>query len=88
MQTFSYVPTGVCSTRYDFVVDETNNTIIDVKAVAGCPGNLAGISNLLKGMKIEEVIERLEGVKCGFKPTSCPEQISFALRDYLAGKLQ
>ena len=57
-----------------------NNGIIEsVSFTGGCNGNLQGISSLVKGMKVEEAIERLKGIKCGFKSTSCPDQLAQAL---------
>ena len=63
---------------------DDNNTIGDVVFTGGCNGNLSGISKLIKGMKAEDVIERLEGTTCGFKTTSCPDQLSKALRQAMA----
>ena len=63
---------------------DNDNTIQDVTFTGGCNGNLNGISKLVKGMKAEDVIERLEGTKCGFKDTSCPDQLSKALRQAIA----
>ena len=60
------------------------DTIKDVVFTGGCNGNLNGISKLIKGMKAEEVVEKLEGTRCGFKDTSCPDQLSKALRLALA----
>ena len=54
----------------------------DLKVIGGCSGNLQGIANLVKGRTVDEVIERLNGIKCGFKPTSCPDQIAKALEQY------
>lgn len=51
--------------------------------VGGCNGNLKGISNLVVGMKVEDVINRLEGITCGFKSTSCPDQLAYALKEYV-----
>ena len=61
-----------------------NNTIEDVVFTGGCNGNLSGISKLIKGMKAEDVIGKLEGTTCGFKETSCPDQLSKALRQAVA----
>ena len=72
-----YIPKGVCSNAIDINV---NNGIIEsVSFTGGCNGNLQGISSLVKGMKVEEAIERLKGIKCGFKSTSCPDQLAKAL---------
>ena len=79
---YRYNPKGVCSTEMIFEIDE-NNIVQDLKVINGCNGNLKGISSLVKGMKVEEIIKRLSGIKCGFKDTSCPDQISKALEQYL-----
>ena len=72
-----YIPKGVRSNAIDINV---NNGIIEsVSFTGGCNGNLQGISSLVKGMKVEEAIERLKGIKCGFKSTSCPDQLAQAL---------
>lgn len=78
---YRYKPNGVCSSEMIFDIDE-NNVIKDLKVIGGCKGNLQGISKLVKGMKIDDVIERLSGITCGFRPTSCPDQISKALAEY------
>ena len=80
---FRYSPNGVCSTEMIFEIDE-NNIVVDLKVIGGCNGNLKGISSLIKGMKIDDVIERLSGIKCGFKNTSCPDQLAHALRAAIA----
>ena len=76
-----YVPKGVCSNAID--IDVTNGIIESVSFTGGCNGNLQGISRLVRGMKIEEAIERLQGIKCGFKSTSCPDQLAQALESIL-----
>ena len=78
---FSYLPQGVCSRKFNFDVED--GVIRSVEIIGGCPGNLEGISRLLAGMKVEDVIDRLKGVRCGFKPTSCPDQIARALESNL-----
>jgi uncharacterized protein (TIGR03905 family) len=65
-------------------VELDGDRINDVVFTGGCNGNLSGISKLIKGMKAEEVIDKLEGITCGFKDTSCPDQLSKALRQALA----
>ena len=77
---YRYNPSGVCSTEIIFDIDEESNTIKDLKVINGCNGNLKGISALVKGMKIDDVIEKLSNIKCGFKNTSCPDQIAKALK--------
>lgn len=72
-----YKPTGVCSSLIDIQVED--GIIKSVEFTGGCHGNLQGISALVKGMKKEEAIERLKGIRCGFKNTSCPDQLAIAL---------
>ena len=78
---FTFYPEGVCSMMIEIELD--GDTIKDVVFTGGCNGNLSGISKLIKGMKAEEVIDKLEGTRCGFKDTSCPDQLSKALRQAL-----
>ena len=77
---YRYKPEGVCSQEMIFNIE--NGVVTDLKVIGGCSGNLQGIAKLVKGLKVEEVIERLRGIKCGFKSTSCPDQISRALEEY------
>ena len=79
---FTYYPEGVCSQMIEIELD--GDVVKDVVFTGGCNGNLSGISKLIKGMKVDDVIERLEGTKCGFKETSCPDQLSKALRQAAA----
>lgn len=74
----TYTPKGVCSRQ--MTVEAEDGVITDVQVVGGCNGNLQGIMSLLKGMKVADAIERLSGIRCGGKPTSCPDQLSIALR--------
>ena len=78
---YIYNPSGVCSTEMIFDIDE-NDVVNNLKVIGGCNGNLKGISSLIKGMKIDDVIERLSDIECGFKGTSCPDQIAKALSEY------
>ncbi|SHK04157.1 TIGR03905 family TSCPD domain-containing protein [Paramaledivibacter caminithermalis] len=78
----SYITQGVCSQKITFDVE--NEIVKNVTFYSGCPGNLQGISSLIEGMNIHEVIKRLKGIKCGFKSTSCPDQLSKALEEYLS----
>ena len=77
-----YKTKGTCSTMID--VELKDGVIDSVKFTGGCNGNLQGISALVKGMKPEEAISRLKGIRCGFKPTSCPEQLAHALEEMIA----
>ncbi len=73
-----YKPTGVCSRK--MVIDVEDGIVKSLEVIGGCHGNLQGISKLVEGMKVEDVISRLEGIRCGFKPTSCPDQLAKALK--------
>ncbi len=84
MEHISYNPRGVCSRRID--IDVEDGIIISCEFLGGCAGNTQGLCALLKGMRIEDAIERLEGIRCGFKSTSCPDQLAVALKAYLANK--
>lgn len=77
-----YKTKGTCSTMID--VELKDGDIDSVKFTGGCNGNLQGISALVKGMKPEEAISRLKGICCGFKPTSCPDQLAHALEEMIA----
>lgn len=77
-----YKTKGTCSTMID--VELKDGVIDSVKFTGGCNGNLQGISALVKGMKPEEAISRLKGIRCGFKPTSCPDQLAHALEELIA----
>ena len=79
---YRYRPRGVCSSEMIFEIDE-NNIVQDLKVIGGCNGNLKGIGALVKGMKVEDIITKLSGITCGFKPTSCPDQIAKALKEFV-----
>lgn len=74
-----YKTKGVCSREIQFELD--GDTVKSVNFVGGCAGNTAGISKLVAGMKAQKVIELLEGTQCGFKGTSCPDQLAKALKE-------
>lgn len=74
----SYKTNGVCSRTINIEID--NGIVKSVQFEGGCNGNTKGISALVEGMKVEDVITRLEGIKCGFKGTSCPDQLAKALK--------
>lgn len=82
MATISYVPHGVCSRKIDIEIE--NNVIKSVKYTGGCAGNTQGVAALIAGMQVDEAIERLSGIRCGFKQTSCPDQLANALKEYMA----
>ena len=73
-----YIPRGVCSRAFHIEVED--GVIRSVRVTGGCHGNLQGISALLKGMRVEEAVARMEGIRCGGKPTSCPDQLAQALK--------
>ena len=80
MEELIYKPTGVCSKKMTFKIN--NNILEDFEVVGGCPGNLQGIRSLIKGMNIDDVINKFNNIKCGMKDTSCPDQIAKALKEY------
>ena len=80
-----YKTRGTCSAKIDFEVED--NKLKNVVYYGGCNGNLKGISSLLEGMNIDDVISKLEGVTCGMKKTSCPDQLAQALKAYKNGML-
>ena len=77
--TYTYIPKGVCSSRIDLELE--GDTIQSVSFTGGCNGNLQGICRLVKGMKAQEAVDKLQGIQCGYKPTSCPDQLSRALTE-------
>lgn len=84
MEKISYIPRGVCSRRIDIEIED--GIIKSVKYSGGCAGNTQGVAALVAGMSVEEAIERLSGIRCGFKPTSCPDQLATALKEFLENK--
>ena len=81
--TYTYRPRGVCSQLMEIETD--GNTIQSLRVLGGCDGNLQGISRLVVGMDVDEAITRLEGIRCGLKNTSCPDQLAHALKAMKAG---
>lgn len=77
-----YTTTGTCSRAIKFEVE--NNLVRNVEFVGGCSGNTQGVAALVEGMDIDEAIRRMEGIRCGMKPTSCPDQLAKALKQYKA----
>ena len=77
-----YKTKGVCSSAISF--DVVDNKVTNVKFQCGCAGNTQGVAALIEGMDVDEAIKRMEGIKCGFKPTSCPDQLANALKEYKA----
>jgi len=76
----TYRPRGVCSRLMEIEVED--DKIASVNVVGGCDGNLKGIASLLRGMPVDEAIRRMEGIRCGGKATSCPDQLATALKNY------
>ncbi|WP_028855595.1 TIGR03905 family TSCPD domain-containing protein [Psychrilyobacter atlanticus] len=79
MQTFT--TSGVCAKTIDFKIEE--GIVKSVKFNGGCAGNAIGLSALVEGMKVEDVVTRLQGTECGKRPTSCPDQLSKALKEFI-----
>lgn len=77
--TYQYRTSGTCARTIYFELD--GDTVKNVKFEGGCHGNLQGIGKLVEGMKIQDVISKLEGIRCGFKSTSCPDQLAKALKE-------
>lgn len=80
MANFTYQTKGVCSRAIEIEID--GDTVKSVRYQGGCSGNTQGVAALVAGMKIEDAINRLSGIRCGFKTTSCPDQLANALREY------
>lgn len=74
-----YRTQGVCSRAIELELDD-NNIITEVRFAGGCSGNTQGVAALVRGMRAEEAVSRLEGIRCGFRPTSCPDQLAKAIR--------
>ena len=81
MNRFTYQTKGVCSRSIDVEIE--NGVIAEVVYHGGCSGNTQGVAALVRGMRVEDAVERLSGIRCGFKATSCPDQLARALREYL-----
>ncbi len=84
MEHITYTPHGVCSRKIDIEIED--GIIKDASFLGGCSGNTQGLCALLRGMSIEDAINRLQGIKCGPRATSCPDQLSKALEEYIANK--
>lgn len=76
----TYQTRGVCSRQIDIDIDTETGTILNAQFLGGCHGNTQGVAALVRGMKVEDAIERLSGIRCGGKATSCPDQLATALR--------
>ena len=82
MKTFTFKTSGTCARAIELSID--GDIIVSGQFVGGCPGNTMGIASLIRGMKVTDAIERMKGIRCGGKPTSCPDQLALALEEYLA----
>lgn len=77
--TFEFIPSKVCSRK--MIIQVEDGKLVDLKVVGGCNGNLQGISSLVKGMEIDDVIAKLDGIDCKGRGTSCPDQLAKALKE-------
>ena len=82
MDRFTYMTRGVCSRAIDIEIE--NGVIASVRFVGGCAGNTQGVAALIRGMRVEDALERIEGIDCRGRGTSCPDQLARALREYLS----
>lgn len=85
LEIIQYKTSGTCSQMIGVAIKD--GIIEDIEFIGGCNGNLKGICSLVKGLSIDEVINKLQGIRCGDKPTSCPDQLSKCLIEYKTGKL-
>ncbi|WP_425446893.1 TIGR03905 family TSCPD domain-containing protein [Dethiothermospora halolimnae] len=81
----TYTTMGVCTKQISFDIED--NKVYNVSFFGGCPGNLEGIASLVEGMDINDAINKLKGIKCGPKSTSCPDQLAKALEEYIKNKV-
>ncbi len=84
MEKITYKTSGVCSRAIEIEIE--NDTVVSVKYNGGCSGNTQGVAALVAGMSVDEAIKRLSGIRCGFKNTSCPDQLAVALKEYKENK--
>ena len=80
MVVYNYKTRGVCSSEISLKIE--GEILVDILVTGGCNGNLQGIRSLVKGMKLDDVIKKLSGIKCGVRNTSCPDQIAEAIKEY------
>ena len=78
-ESFIYTTKGVCSRNIEITVED--NIVTAVKYIGGCSGNTQGVAALVKGMKVEDAVAKIKGIKCGIKSTSCPDQLALALEE-------
>lgn len=80
MEVYEYKPNGVCAIKIVYNIE--NNIVNDIKVIGGCPGNSLGVRSLTQNQNIDYIIDKLSGIKCGGKNTSCPDQIAKGLIEY------
>ena len=83
MRTIEFKPSGICAGHITIVLDDQEK-VQDLSFVGGCDGNHKGLNALIRGLSAQEAIDRLSGIKCGFKQSSCPDQVAVALRQDLS----
>ncbi len=84
---YQYKPSGnICVSMMKISIDETTDTIHSISILGGCHGNITAIMKLLRGRKVQDVIQELDGIQCGRRGTSCPDQIAKALKQYVEGR--
>ena len=84
MDAFTYMTKGVCSRAIEIEIE--NDVIQSVRFIGGCAGNTQGVAALIRGMNVQEAIERIDGIDCRGRGTSCPDQLARALKQHLAKK--
>jgi uncharacterized protein (TIGR03905 family) len=84
MEKITYKTAGVCSRSIEIEIE--NDIVVSAKYNGGCSGNTQGVAALVAGMSVDEAIKRLSGIRCGFKNTSCPDQLAIALKEYKENK--
>ena len=86
IKNINYKTSGVCSRGINISIDTDTDTVVEVKFEGGCSGNTQGVASLATGMTVDQVIEKVSGIRCGFKASSCPDQLAQALLAYKAEK--
>lgn len=86
IKNINYKTSGVCSRGISISIDTDTDTVVSVKFEGGCSGNTQGVASLATGMTVDSIIEKVQGIRCGFKATSCPDQLAKALLIYKAEK--
>lgn len=81
IKTYTYNTSGTCSRQMIIEYDDETKTLTNLEVIGGCNGNLKGISSLVKGMKFDDIKNKLQGITCGFKQTSCPDQLAKAISE-------